>query len=381
MRVIYITFDLYPENSGQSIYSAAMARSLSNYVDLYVYAYIGKNIDTDNADFSNYKNIKFYQYCERKNLKSIICKMAVLNNIDADMVKDIQQCIVEKRIDYVVIDHIGMSSYYFYLKRRFPNIKFIYLSHNAESLNIKASLLSGTRTKLFWRTRVFIHKKVEKRILETVDKIVSISKDDTEFFVNHLKIKTPIFQAHPRYTFSDIWDKNNIDEFKKCIIIVGSMNWYPNVSGTVKFVEDCFSELIKHNCEYKLYIVGKNPTKQIQRLAQKYDQVIVTGFVEDIDEYYKKCDVAIIPVYEGTGLKIKLIEAAGKGIPIITTRFAAKGYDITNEVLFADNKDEFMRAINKLEHNRDFRQEKHLGSLSLYNDITCDVDFWNKIFC
>lgn len=213
MKAIYIAFSLYPEISGQSIYTAAIARSLADYAELYVFAYFSKKEYKDSEEFLEFKEVHFYKYEEKINFNNFINKLKVTNCINKNMLKDIINCIVQNKIKYIVIEHIGMTSYFFYLKRRFPNIKFIYSSENAEYLNIKASLLNGVRNRRFWRIRVLLHKRQEIKVLKNANKIISISDNDTQLFINDLKIKTPIIQSHPRYKFSNIWNK--IERFEK----------------------------------------------------------------------------------------------------------------------------------------------------------------------
>lgn len=381
MNILAVTFSIYPERSGQTIYTAALFRKLNTYANMFVFAYgdVDKT-EIKNTYLSEFQEVRFYKYIETKKLSHIMAKMCVLNCVDSRMAEEIIECYKNKHIDYILLDHIGMTSYYSYLSKRIPGVRFIYSSQNVESLNIEASLKNGNRNKRFWQIRALLHKHQEKKILRKVSIVLSVSSKDTSYFVKEMGIKTPIHSVKPSYDFKEVWDLENVKNFRKRLLIVGSMNWYPNVLGTVKFVEESFSKLLEKDPDYRLYIVGKNPCQEILQLAGRYPQITVTGFVEDIDLYYKTCDLAIIPVYEGTGLKIKLIEAAGKGIPIITTRFSAKDYMIDDEVFLADNFQEFLDAIDAYKANEKMRLKMHQGALSLYDQITKDDTPWTEIF-
>jgi glycosyltransferase involved in cell wall biosynthesis len=75
----------------------------------------------------------------------------------------------------------------------------------------------------------------------------------------------------------------------------------------------------------KLMLVGKNPTDEMKNYANKYSDVVVTGEVDSVDPYYQQANVFVNAVYEGSGINIKMIEAMGKGLPIVSSEYGARG--------------------------------------------------------
>lgn len=62
-----------------------------------------------------------------------------------------------------------------------------------------------------------------------------------------------------------------------------------------------------------LYIVGNNPSEEVKKLSGQYNEkVTVTGYVESVDEYYDMCDMMVVPLFIGSGQRVKLIEAVFK---------------------------------------------------------------------
>lgn len=369
MKSIYLTFSIYPQNSGQSVYSYALAKNLIRNTKLYLFSYADQKNNEKNTLFDIFEQVSFYKYKEVRGFKSTITKLAVLNYVDNKMLTDIVECIQREQITTVIIDHIGMTSFFYPLKRRFPNLNYVYSSQNVESLNIVDSLLYGGRNKKFWRLRAILNKAAERQILNKVDNIISISNKDKQYFINNMHINKPIYLSHPQYDFKCLKNTIDLNKFNKKLLIVGSMNWYPNILGTIRFVKEVYSELITIDSEYELYIVGKNPTQDIVDLSFKYQGIEITGFVDDVDAYYKLCDIAIVPVFEGSGIKIKLIEAIGKGMPVVASAFAAKDYDIKDEICVANNKQEFIDSILKISKEVEYRKYLHKGSLNLFNSI------------
>ena len=369
--IIQLAFTIYPQTSGQTIYSLALARWLSEKYRIYLFTYATKNFNKDTDEILNfYEEIHTYKYVEKRDIQSTIDRFRVLHVVDDQMYDDVVSKIESEKISTVVIDHLGMSSFYYRLKRKFPNISFIYSSGNVESLNIDAAFMKGGRNKRLWHIRAYLHKLTERDMLKKADAVISISNSDTDYFRNVMKIHNNYILSKPHYLFKCIREESEFCKPTQTMMIAGSMSWYPNVSGVLKFVNEVFIPMIQGNSEAKLYIVGKNPTEELVALGKSNPNIIVTGFVEDIDEYYKKCDIAIIPVFEGSGIKIKLLEALGKGVPVLSTSHAARGYDICDRIIVEDDSVKMIEYLKRVMSDSNLRKRLHHGSLELYNEIT-----------
>jgi glycosyltransferase involved in cell wall biosynthesis len=82
--------------------------------------------------------------------------------------------------------------------------------------------------------------------------------------------------------------------------------------------------------------------------------VEVTGAVADVAPFYRQADVVIAPVRAGGGTRIKIIEAAAHGVPIVSTRLAAEGttFQPGVDMLVADHETRFLRACLLLARNK-----------------------------
>ncbi len=105
--------------------------------------------------------------------------------------------------------------------------------------------------------------------------------------------------------------------------------------------------LDERDFQYTLYIVGKNPSRELEELIGLHENIILTGYVDSVDEYYDKCHCMIVPLFIGSGQRVKIIEAFSKGMPVISTSIGAEGlhYSHGDNILIADNADEFVRNI------------------------------------
>ena len=94
---------------------------------------------------------------------------------------------------------------------------------------------------------------------------------------------------------------------------------------------------------------ARNPPATFARLDARSD-VVVTGKVDDVGPFYAAADLAIVPLRAGGGTRIKLLEAAARGVPVVSTRFGAMGASLRagREMLVADDAAGFARACAAL---------------------------------
>src|SRR5262249_5552633 len=75
-----------------------------------------------------------------------------------------------------------------------------------------------------------------------------------------------------------------------------------------------------------------------------------TGFVDDLEALYQQSRVVCCPVLAGGGTRIKIIEAAACGKPIVSTRIGAEGLEMVDgmELLLRDEPKSFAEACLRL---------------------------------
>ena len=104
------------------------------------------------------------------------------------------------------------------------------------------------------------------------------------------------------------------------VLFSGNMSYKPNIVAAQFLVNDIMPLVWKKNKDVKVCLAGSNPVKAVKKLA--CDRVTVTGWVEDMNEYYAKSTVFVAPMQIGTGLQNKLLEAMAMMLPCVTTPLA-----------------------------------------------------------
>jgi polysaccharide biosynthesis protein PslH len=110
------------------------------------------------------------------------------------------------------------------------------------------------------------------------------------------------------------------------LLMVGSMGHAVNVSGANHFIRTVWPQIRERAPHAVFRIVGSGMTDVIRAhfVAPGVEPV---GEVADLGEQYARCALSIVPIYEGGGTKIKLLESLAFGRLVVTTPQGIRGYE------------------------------------------------------
>lgn len=145
------------------------------------------------------------------------------------------------------------------------------------------------------------------------------------------------------------------EDHEKAIMFIGTLTWEANVDGVLWFLEESWPLVQQKHPDAKFYIIGKKPDERIAELASKRTNVELTGFVEDLEPYFKKSRVFVSPLRFGSGIKVKVMNALYRGIPTVTTPVGAEGLAVQHDVhMLIENKAQSIaNSVAELLENRE----------------------------
>lgn len=126
-------------------------------------------------------------------------------------------------------------------------------------------------------------------------------QDEEMIFFQQLSPLSCVYNIYSKYDYhpQPITSNHNI-------LFLSGSNGY-NQNGIRWFVNDVFSLIRKKFNDARL-LIGGAICKTIKDL-ENVEGVSLLGFVDELSDFYQQGDVAINPVFQGTGLKIKTFEA------------------------------------------------------------------------
>lgn len=185
------------------------------------------------------------------------------------------------------------------------------------------------------RTRIY-----ETKIFDYFENHLVISKQDQEY-IFHPDYR--MIKVMPNGIDESFFEKIRVDK-KADIAFVGNLSYEPNVLA----VQFLYERIYRQLPDLKFCISGANPSHRILKYSTNNFQV--AGFVKDIRMAYSSARIFVAPMYLGTGLQNKILEAMAQGIPCITTSLVnnAVGAKVGEEILIAETADEFCDTIQHL---------------------------------
>jgi glycosyltransferase involved in cell wall biosynthesis len=231
--------------------------------------------------------------------------------------------------------------------------KIIYRAHNIESeiWERNASQEKSLIKKGYLQVLAKRLKKHEQSILNKVDGVAAITQKDKDGLVN-LGCKKPIIVTPFGIDINKYSERNlnnNLNFFH-----IGSMDWIPNQEGIRWFLEDVWDSVVENFPEAQLNLAGKGMPDWMLNWRQK--NVRILGEVDDAIEFINENDIMIVPLFSGSGMRIKIIEGMALGKTIIATTIAAEGINCTAEknILIANNTEEYLDSISRCILNKEF---------------------------
>jgi glycosyltransferase involved in cell wall biosynthesis len=126
------------------------------------------------------------------------------------------------------------------------------------------------------------------------------------------------------------------------------MSWAANVEGIHFLLDEVWPTLVAARPRIRAVIIGRNPPASLaEKIRQRGLNVTLTGFVDDIRPYVAQSHVYVIPLFVGSGTRIKAFEAMAMGRPVISTSLGIEGLDVTDgeHFLRADSAEAFSHGI------------------------------------
>ncbi|MBV2247318.1 MAG: glycosyltransferase family 4 protein [Lentimicrobium sp.] len=266
--------------------------------------------------------------------------------ITADFARLLEQILIKDNYDIIQFETL-FTSPYIELIRKYSQAKLILRAHNIEHL-IWERISNGTRNPLkrfYLRRLAKALGDYEKQTLKKLDGVVAITDVDSRWFR----------QAFPRLPVVSIpfgidagdeeEDLTTIEPEIKGLFHLGSMNWMPNQEGIRWFLTEVWPGLREQFPELTFSLAGRSMPQWL--LQNKQPGIIIDGEVADARRYMLEHQIMVVPLFSGSGIRIKIIEGMLMGKPVITTPVGAEGihYVDGEHLIIARNAAEFIDAI------------------------------------
>ncbi|MGB0999140.1 MAG: glycosyltransferase [Flavobacteriales bacterium] len=254
--------------------------------------------------------------------------------------QDIQSHLDEQPdYDFILFESLFSTVYFDDLKAKFKG-KFLYRSHNLEYRIWEglAELESSFLKKSYLKYLAKSLKTYELKLCQNIDAIFTISSSDLSDYQNITKKKV----YHLAYIRALEKEEKSIESTQ--FFHLGSMDWKPNIEAVDWLIERVWKPCFALNPDLRLHLAGKAMPERFFKL--KSYGIEAQDYVAKGNEFMKTKGTLLVPLFAGSGVRIKLVDALCMHIPFISTTLGTQGLGLDDDLaLIADNETDFQQHI------------------------------------
>jgi GT2 family glycosyltransferase len=190
-------------------------------------------------------------------------------------------------------------------------------------------------------------KAIELELMKQADLTTVVSSSELET-LQKMGVERVVHLPFSR----EIHPSNVPFEARSGIIFVGGFQHNPNVDAVQYFVTDIMPLLREMIPGVVLHLVGSNTPRVIEIMA--CEDIVVHGFIEDLEELMSGIRVNVAPLRYGAGTKGKVVHAMSIGVPTVATPIASEGMNLRHlsEILIANDSESFANMIKEVYENK-----------------------------
>ena len=358
-KILFLSSRLpYPPIGGDRLKNYWLIKILSKHFKVHLVSITDKEVPKEFHEWANGLGISYKIFQKRQELfytntlKGLITNRLPLQ-VNYYYFNDIQNYVdkIYKDFDLLFATLIRTAKYV--VNKEKPKILDM-----ADSIGLNYLRSTKKTSSIFWKILYSIEGKrlinFEQYCINQFNKTLFFNKEELAYF--NLPEKT---EWIPHGVNENLLIYENQDfKYKNYVAFFGKMDYQPNIDAVLWFTKNVLPYL---NKDLKFVVVGAYPTKIIQDLPRKFQNVEVTGFVDDPYLILKSSLCVVAPMQTGGGIQNKILECMALGTINIVSSLAAKpiGAEHGKHFLVYDDPKEMADIINKIyEKPKDFEHLK-----------------------
>lgn len=263
----------------------------------------------------------------------------IMDQVTPGYVDFVNNIIEKSQIDIVQIEFCGYLPFVYTL----PNhVKKVFIHHELGFVRDELDMSKKRYGQMFINFR----KDNEIAMLNRFDQIVSMTDIDKKKMIE-IGVKKPI-----HVSTSSISNKTYDQHCGICeerMTFIGGSGHFPNYNGIQWFVSHVLPIVKQMKPDFKLQIIGKWSEDCINEIKKIDSDVEFLGFVDDLQKVVAN-SIMVVPILIGSGIRMKILEAANFSVPFVSTVVGVEGLNFENgtECIITDDEHTMARGIISL---------------------------------
>lgn len=220
--------------------------------------------------------------------------------------------------------------------REILNAAVVLVEHNVEYARLKAQVaeLTGEQYRNL--------QAIEIDLCNRSDAVICVSDNDRQQLLND-GVKPELLHTIPHgfdpvpYSLpakTGLREKFGLPDKAVLMAFHGTFSYPPNRDALQVFADILLPGLASADLPFHVIAIGRNPPA-----GELHPNIHFTGSVDEVGPWLKACDLAVIPLREGGGTRMKIIDCFAAGLPVISTSKGIEGIPVVNqrEAIFCDD--------------------------------------------
>ena len=224
-------------------------------------------------------------------------------------------------------------------------------AHNAEHLIWKRMALQENSALKRWYMKNLAKRlrEFETGVFGRVDTLIPISENDASCF-RDMGTSTPMLTIPAGMNLED-YPLTGIPSVSS-LFFIGALDWLPNQEGLSWFLDQVFEPLLEELPEIRFHVAGRNAPSQFRKKLL-HPHITYHGEVDDARLFMQAHGIMVAPLWSGSGIRIKILEAMALGRPVVTTGTGIEGIaaEHLRTVMVGNDPESFKDLIIRLMAN------------------------------
>ena len=163
----------------------------------------------------------------------------------------------------------------------------------------------------------------ERNVSRKLDLICSFSDKDSQQLANRAE-QVPRCVLQPWFAQPSGESLSAAVRQPNSIVFSGAFDRRENVDAVAFAMDEILPRVAAAVPQYSFHLAG-GAIGRLSRLAARDSRTRLAGYVSDLPDFLNRMQIALLPLREGAGIKIKVLECMAAGVAVVTTPVGAEG--------------------------------------------------------
>lgn len=241
---------------------------------------------------------------------------------------------------------------YHKIQKRLPrHPPSLLIAHDVLTQKYYRELIAARRLSIdYWvaLARYLLARRDERLGVRAVSAVATLSSKDQRQLQQWLRAGEANFVLTPPFDLPRLESPRDSSP-GATVIMVAAFGRPENDQAAQWLLESVWPEVRRAVPGARILFVGDRPSQALLDRSATDSSVVVTGFVESVDPYYRAASLVVVPLLQGAGIKFKTVWAMLWCVPVVTTSIGAEGIAPEGQerelFVVADHPHEFASAI------------------------------------